>query len=153
MVLVGGIGEHPLMRFPREYKLIWTVKDWGFLNVFSHFISTSEELYVYVTTFALFTKYRETEEPVNESEKIVEVEKPAGQEEVGEANKENPVNEPEEKEPEDKVHILFVYFTHLSSIIYNFPIAFWWRSWKELFFILLKLGLNCCWIRVNSCEQ
>lgn len=78
-----------------------------------------------MTIFALFTKYRETEEPVNESEKTVEVEKPAGQEEVGEANKENPVNEPEEKEPEDKVHILFVYFTSLSSVSYNFPIAFW----------------------------
>ncbi|KZV35000.1 plasminogen activator inhibitor 1 RNA-binding protein-like [Dorcoceras hygrometricum] len=43
----------------------------------------------------------ETEEPVAEGEKIVDVEKPSEQEE-GDANKEIPANEPEEKEPEEK---------------------------------------------------
>ncbi|CAL5359765.1 unnamed protein product [Camellia sinensis] len=44
----------------------------------------------------------ETEEPANENEKNVDTEKHSGQEEAGDANKENPVNEPQEKEPEDK---------------------------------------------------
>ncbi|KAF5950037.1 hypothetical protein HYC85_012030 [Camellia sinensis] len=45
----------------------------------------------------------ETEEPANENEKNVDAEKHSGQEEAGDANKENPVNEPQEKEPEDKL--------------------------------------------------
>lgn len=44
----------------------------------------------------------ETEEPVNESEKNVGAEKQFGTEDAADANKETPVNEPEEKEPEDK---------------------------------------------------
>ncbi|KAK2989705.1 hypothetical protein RJ640_012926 [Escallonia rubra] len=43
----------------------------------------------------------ETEEPTIESEKTVDAEKQVGQEDVGNANKENPVSEPEEK-PEAK---------------------------------------------------
>ncbi|KAL6985904.1 hypothetical protein U1Q18_019278 [Sarracenia purpurea var. burkii] len=42
------------------------------------------------------------EEPVNENEKNVDVEKQLAQEDGGNANNENPVNEPEEKEPEEK---------------------------------------------------
>ncbi|CAK9173297.1 unnamed protein product [Ilex paraguariensis] len=44
----------------------------------------------------------EEREPVNESEKIVDAEKQSSQEDVGDAKKDNPLNEPEEKEPEDK---------------------------------------------------
>ncbi|KAL8244576.1 hypothetical protein R6Q59_010834 [Mikania micrantha] len=44
----------------------------------------------------------EPEEPVVEGEKNVEPEKPAGQEDGVDANKENPVSEVEEKEPEEK---------------------------------------------------
>ncbi|KAL5750847.1 hypothetical protein ACOSP7_025450 [Xanthoceras sorbifolium] len=44
----------------------------------------------------------ETEEPVVENEKNVSAEKPSGEEDAVDANKENPVNEQEEKEPEDK---------------------------------------------------
>ncbi|XP_059640483.1 RGG repeats nuclear RNA binding protein A-like [Cornus florida] len=44
----------------------------------------------------------ETEEPVNENEKTVDAEKQLGKEDAEDANKENPVNEPEEKEPEEK---------------------------------------------------
>ncbi|XP_057977493.1 RGG repeats nuclear RNA binding protein A [Malania oleifera] len=45
----------------------------------------------------------EAEEPVNESEKnLGVVEKPLGEDGAADANKENPVNEPEEKEPEEK---------------------------------------------------
>jgi len=44
----------------------------------------------------------EAEEPVTEGEKNVGAEKQLGEEEAVDANKESPVNEPEEKEPEDK---------------------------------------------------
>ncbi|XP_052171085.1 RGG repeats nuclear RNA binding protein A-like [Diospyros lotus] len=44
----------------------------------------------------------ESEVPSNENEKNVDAEKQLGQEDAGDANKENPVNETEEKEPEDK---------------------------------------------------
>jgi len=44
----------------------------------------------------------EPEEPVTEGEKNVESEKPAEQEDVVDANKENPAGETEEKEPEEK---------------------------------------------------
>ncbi|KAJ8774441.1 hypothetical protein K2173_016887 [Erythroxylum novogranatense] len=44
----------------------------------------------------------ETEEPVVDNEKNINVEKPSGEEDVGDANKDNVANEPEEKEPENK---------------------------------------------------
>ncbi|GMY29934.1 RGG repeats nuclear RNA binding protein A [Fagus crenata] len=44
----------------------------------------------------------DVEEPVTENEKNVGAEKQLGEENAGDANKENPVNESEEKEPEDK---------------------------------------------------
>lgn len=54
-----------------------------------------------------YTFYRETEEPVVENEKNIDTEKQPGEEDVVDANKDSPANEPEEKEPEDKVHRLF----------------------------------------------
>lgn len=56
--------------------------------------------------FNSLVNVRETEEPVVEHEKTVSADKPAGEEDAGDANKENPVNEQEEKEPEEKVHCL-----------------------------------------------
>ncbi|KAJ8538691.1 hypothetical protein K7X08_029987 [Anisodus acutangulus] len=44
----------------------------------------------------------ETEEPVNDGEKIVEAEKQAGQEDAGNATKDSAAAEPEEKQPEEK---------------------------------------------------
>ncbi|KAK9273175.1 hypothetical protein L1049_017982 [Liquidambar formosana] len=43
-----------------------------------------------------------TEEVVNESEKNLGTDKPVSEEDAVDGNKDNPVNEPEEKEPEDK---------------------------------------------------
>lgn len=52
-----------------------------------------------------FAKIRDAEEPLTENEKNVGAEKQLGGEDnAGDANKEDPVNEPEEKEPEDKVN-------------------------------------------------
>ncbi|KAF5939055.1 hypothetical protein HYC85_023314 [Camellia sinensis] len=51
----------------------------------------------------MFTLFRVTEEVVNEGEKNVASEKPAGEEKATDVNKENPANEAaEEKEPEEK---------------------------------------------------
>lgn len=66
-------------------------------------------LYVSIKPVVFFA-FRETEEPATENEKIVDAEKPhpekqSGEEDAGDVNKENPVNEPEEKEPENKVSI------------------------------------------------
>ncbi|OAY60106.1 RGG repeats nuclear RNA binding protein A [Manihot esculenta] len=44
----------------------------------------------------------ETEEPVVENEKNIDTGKQPGEEDVVDANKDSPANEPEEKEPEDK---------------------------------------------------
>ena len=54
---------------------------------------------------------RETEEPVTETEKIVESDK---QEDAADANKENTVEVAEEKEPEEKVNFFFTSFWMLS---------------------------------------
>ncbi|GFY92736.1 hyaluronan [Actinidia rufa] len=48
-----------------------------------------------------------TEEVVNEGEKNLADEKPSGEEDATNVNKENPTNEPEEKEPEDKVNVFY----------------------------------------------
>lgn len=53
------------------------------------------------------SKFRETEVPVNDGEKIVEAEKEAGQEEAEDTNKDSTAAEPEEKEPEEKVTVIF----------------------------------------------
>lgn len=62
-----------------------------------------------------FFAFRETEEPATENEKNVAAEKPdpekqSGEEDAGDVKKENPVNEPEEKEPENKVSIFLGVF-------------------------------------------
>lgn len=45
-------------------------------------------------------------EAVNETEKNLGDDKPAGEEGAADGDKETPAGEPEEKEPEDKVHTL-----------------------------------------------
>lgn len=45
--------------------------------------------------------------PVNDGEKIVEAEKEAGQEDAEDTNKDSTAAEPEEKEPEEKVTVIF----------------------------------------------
>ncbi|KAL8101853.1 hypothetical protein AgCh_033664 [Apium graveolens] len=52
------------------------------------------------------------EEPVVEGEKNVDVEKQTKQEDAGEVSKENPVAEPEEKEPEPKVTNSLMFFSN-----------------------------------------
>lgn len=56
--------------------------------------------------FTDFVILRVTEEAVNETEKTLADEKPVGEEDAPDSNKENPANETEEKEPEDKVNSL-----------------------------------------------
>ena len=86
---------------------------------------TPTYLHAYLDFFA---KIRDAEEPVTENEKNVGAEKQLGGEDnAGDANKENPVNEPEEKEPEDKVNCPIVQdvgYTGLAcSPAYTFPIG------------------------------
>ena len=54
--------------------------------------------------------FRVNEELVNDGEKNVDVEKQAEQEDAGDASKENPVTEPEEKEPEVKMAFSLFFF-------------------------------------------
>lgn len=72
-----------------------------------------------VYIFPHFAYFRETEEPVVETENT-SAEKPSGEENAADANKENPVNEQEEKEPEEKVHI----YLSLSGIPVCFGLQF-----------------------------
>ena len=54
---------------------------------------------------------------MNEGEKNVASEKPAGEVEATDVNKENPANEAaEEKEPEEKVNIFYFYFLDILII-------------------------------------
>ena len=69
-------------------------------------VTTVEVLEAFWLFWMYFLKmFSEAEEPVAEGEKIVDAEKPAAEETVGDATKDSPVDEPEEKEkePEDKV--------------------------------------------------
>jgi len=59
------------------------------------------------------------EEVVNETEKILADEKPVGEEDAAEGNKDSPANENEEKEPEDKVNGQFI----IAFPIYFEPLA------------------------------
>lgn len=74
-------------------------------------------LRLFYNFFNLVLISRETEEPINGGEKSVDAEKQLGQEDVGDANKENPVTEPEEKEPEDKVNVSLTILFPKSFII------------------------------------
>lgn len=58
--------------------------------------------------FIMFSLFRVTEETVNESEKNLVAEKPVGEDDAADGNKESPVNEPAEKEPEDKVNFSII---------------------------------------------
>lgn len=59
-------------------------------------------LFLHYISF-VFSVLRVNEEVVNESEKNLGDEKPTGEEDAAEGNKENPVSESQEKEPEEKV--------------------------------------------------
>lgn len=59
---------------------------------------------------------RVTEEVVNETEKNLGDENPAGEEGAGDGNKETAANEAEEKEPEDKVKAFSFFFPSLTSV-------------------------------------
>lgn len=63
----------------------------------------------------LYSLSRVTEEVANEGEKNLGAEKPSGEEDATDGNKEKPTNEPEEKEPEDKVNVLTIILYVLSS--------------------------------------
>lgn len=54
-----------------------------------------------------------TEEVVNDSEKGLGAEKPAGEEEVVDGSKDTVATESEEKEPEDKVSVIYRLVTDL----------------------------------------
>ena len=77
---------------------------------------------ILLITFPLF---RVTEEVVNEGEKNLADEKPSREEDATNVNKENPTNEPEEKEPEDKVNVF--YFILDILIIPRFSFS-WYAS-------------------------
>lgn len=55
----------------------------------------------------MFSLFRVTEEVVNDDEKNVGAEKPSGEEDAADVNKESPAKEDEEKEAEDKVNIFY----------------------------------------------
>lgn len=98
MVLVEEIGELPMMTSFREYLLV-CLNNWllNMTGTISKYVSR---------VFDIVLIFRETEEPVKDNEKNVDSEKQTGQEGAGDATKENPVDEPEEKEPENKVTLL-----------------------------------------------
>ncbi|GFY81251.1 hyaluronan [Actinidia rufa] len=56
-----------------------------------------------------------TEEVVNEGEKNLFDEKPPGEEDATNVNKEDPANEPEEKEPEDKVNVFYFILGYINN--------------------------------------
>lgn len=57
--------------------------------------------------YTCVTEFRETEEPVVDNEKSVITEKQPEEEDAAAASKDAAANEPEEKEPEDKVNFPF----------------------------------------------
>ena len=67
-------------------------------------------------------KSREIEELVAENEKNVAIEKPSGEDDAPDANKDNPTDAPEEKEPEDKVHnLLWIWLLAMfAALVDNF---------------------------------
>lgn len=62
---------------------------------------------------------RVTEEVANEDEKILGAEKPLGEEDATDGNKEKPTNEPEEKELEDKVNVFNYHI--ICFLFYSYP--------------------------------
>lgn len=70
----------------------------------------------------MFALYRVTEEVVIEGEKNLGAEKPSGEEDATEGDKENPAKEPEEKEPEVNLWIYHIrcILSPSSHILYCF---------------------------------
>ena len=84
----------------------------------------------------MFPLLRMTEEVVNEGEKNLADEKRSGEEDATNVNKENTTNEPEEKEPEDKVNVF--YFILDILIIPRFSFL-WYASFNLQIWGLSKL--------------
>lgn len=67
---------------------------------------------------------RLTEDVDNVTEKHLSDDKPAGEEGAEDGNKEAPANEPEEKEPEDKVYFCFSINLYESKLLLCFGLLF-----------------------------
>jgi len=83
-------------------------------NFFLKFNFTCDDLAMHTCMYTCVTEFRETEEPVVDNEKSVITEKQpeeedaaAASKDAADASKDAAVNEPEEKEPEDKVNFPF----------------------------------------------
>jgi len=66
-----------------------------------------DDLAMHTCMYTCVTEFRETEEPVVDNEKSVITEKQPEEEDAAAASKDAAANEPEEKEPEDKVNFRF----------------------------------------------
>lgn len=88
-------------------------------------------------TVAICGKCSETEEPTNDKEKVVEVEKQVDDEVTGDANKDGPVVETEEKEAEVKVSALLKLwnFTTFNIHIKIIQVFCHFKSYKVCFFL------------------
>jgi hypothetical protein len=107
--LVVVTGELQMMKLLCKYLCYHFSQSWqnstdNMLVILQCYVTS---IYIYICSF-LPSKLRDTVEPVTESDKNVVVEKQLGEENAGHDNKENPVNESEEKEAEDKVNHLIV---------------------------------------------
>lgn len=71
-----------------------------------------------------FDLFRVNEEVVNESEKNLADEKPAGEEDAAEGNKENPTGERAEIEPEEKVWYLCSVCVIPRKVLLHVPDSF-----------------------------
>lgn len=83
-------------------------------NFFLKFNFICDDLAMHTCMYTCVTEFRETEEPVVDNEKSVITEKQpeeedaaAASKDAADASKDAAVNEPEEKEPEDKVNFPF----------------------------------------------
>lgn len=82
---------------------------------------------------------------MTETDKNLGDEKPAVEEEVADGNKDNPVNEAEEKEPEDKVNV----HIYLKSFRFNLYLL---RLYLNFYFFLVqytnKRYMSCHWFNM-----
>ena len=105
MVLDVVIGVVLLMKLLRKYMFCQTLKQHAQQS------SLCDMIYSYIFCVmqahqfmsVILARIKETEENVPENEKNVSTEKQYGEEDAVDASKENAANEPEEKEPENKV--------------------------------------------------
>lgn len=86
---------------------------------------------------------RETEEPAAEGEKIVDSEKPAGEEDAGDAKKDSSAAAPEEKEPEEKVTVNFLFFC-LFYITQCLVVQIYISSYYAIFLLGVE---GWCWFQ------